>query len=180
MKKVEEYCCLVRSAVKVLFLKICYGYHMDIKMKQMFGKHIDIRIAEKGSMTIGERLYTRNNVSLLSDGGLIKIGDFVFFNHNVSITAKESICIGDGVTVGNNVVIVDHDHNIDSNKKDVPFLAAPVMIENHVWIGANCVILRGVTIGENAVVAAGSVVRENVPRNAVVAGVPARVIKYHE
>ena len=55
---------------------------------------------------------------------------------------------------------------------------AEVHIGNTVWIGGNCTILPGVTIGDNAVVAAGSVVTKDVPANAVVAGNPARVIKY--
>jgi acetyltransferase-like isoleucine patch superfamily enzyme len=52
-----------------------------------------------------------------------------------------------------------------------------VVIEDDCWIAANAVILAGVRIGKGAVVAAGSVVNEDVPAYAVVAGVPARVIK---
>ncbi|WP_088006984.1 2,3,4,5-tetrahydropyridine-2,6-dicarboxylate N-acetyltransferase [Indiicoccus explosivorum] len=58
-----------------------------------------------------------------------------------------------------------------------PPSAKPVVIEDDVLIGANAVILEGVTVGEGAVVAAGSIVTEDVPAGAVVAGVPARVIK---
>jgi len=47
-----------------------------------------------------------------------------------------------------------------------------------VWIGAGCQILDGVCINQGAVVAAGSVVNKDVPENAVVAGVPAMIIKY--
>ena len=53
----------------------------------------------------------------------------------------------------------------------------PVIINDHVMIGANVVVLEGVEIGENAVVAAGAVVTEDVPPNTVVAGMPAKVIK---
>ena len=54
----------------------------------------------------------------------------------------------------------------------------PVRIKRNVWIGANATILPGVTIGENAVVGAGSVVTKDVPDNAVVAGNPARLIRF--
>ncbi|WP_018921438.1 2,3,4,5-tetrahydropyridine-2,6-dicarboxylate N-acetyltransferase [Salsuginibacillus kocurii] len=58
-----------------------------------------------------------------------------------------------------------------------PPSAQPVIIEDGVVIGANCVVLEGVTVGEGAVVAAGAIVTEDVPPNTVVAGTPARVLK---
>lgn len=58
-----------------------------------------------------------------------------------------------------------------------PASAVPVVVEDGVMIGANAVVLEGVRVGEGAVVAAGAVCVEDVPAGAVVAGVPARVIK---
>jgi 2,3,4,5-tetrahydropyridine-2-carboxylate N-succinyltransferase/tetrahydrodipicolinate N-acetyltransferase len=58
-----------------------------------------------------------------------------------------------------------------------PASATPVIVEDDVLIGANAVVIEGVRIGEGAVVAAGSIVIEDVPAGAVVAGVPARIIK---
>ena len=58
-----------------------------------------------------------------------------------------------------------------------PASATPVIVEDGVLIGANAVVIEGVHVGKDAVVAAGSVVIEDVPAGAVVAGVPARVIK---
>ena len=61
-----------------------------------------------------------------------------------------------------------------------PASATPVIIEDDVMIGANAVVLEGVHVGERAVVAAGAVCVEDVPAGAVVAGVPARVIKQRD
>lgn len=58
-----------------------------------------------------------------------------------------------------------------------PASATPVIVEDHVLIGANAVVIEGCRIGENAVVAAGAVVVSDVPAGAVVAGCPARIIK---
>ena len=52
-----------------------------------------------------------------------------------------------------------------------------IIIGNNVWIGMNCVIMRGVTIGENAVIGANSVVTKNIPANVIAAGSPCKVIK---
>ena len=61
-----------------------------------------------------------------------------------------------------------------------PVQAAPVIIEDDVMIGANAVVLEGVRVGKGAVVAAGAVCVDDVPAGAVVAGVPARVIKMRD
>ena len=61
-----------------------------------------------------------------------------------------------------------------------PASAQPVIIDDNVFIGANAVVIEGIHVGEGAVVAAGSVVIEDVPAGAVVAGVPARIIKAHK
>ena len=55
--------------------------------------------------------------------------------------------------------------------------AQPIIIEDHVWIGANATILPGVTVGYGAIVAAGAVVKNNVPPKCLVAGIPARIIR---
>ncbi|MDO4534475.1 MAG: DapH/DapD/GlmU-related protein [Clostridium perfringens] len=52
-----------------------------------------------------------------------------------------------------------------------------IIIGNNVWIGGNSTILPGVTIGDNSIIAAGSVVTSNVPKNVIVAGNPAKVLK---
>src|SRR5690554_1133331 len=61
-----------------------------------------------------------------------------------------------------------------------PPSTSPVIVEDNCLIGANAVILEGVKISEGAIVAAGSVVTKDVPKNAVVAGIPARIIKYKD
>ncbi|MOA04038.1 Maltose O-acetyltransferase [compost metagenome] len=53
----------------------------------------------------------------------------------------------------------------------------PIHIKKNAWIGANATILSGVTIGQNAIVAAGAVVSKDVPDNAIVGGIPAKIIK---
>ena len=84
--------------------------------------------------------------------------------------------MGDGVLIGHQVVLATLNHDIAPAKRKNMF-HAPIVIGNNVWIGAHATILAGVTLGENSVVAAGAVVTKDVPAGAVVAGVPAKIIK---
>lgn len=121
---------------------------------------------------IGDNFYARENGHIICEDGNLVIGNDSFLNYNVSITCLDRIDIGESALIANNVVIVDHDHD-----KFGGFLTAPVKIGNHVWIGANATVLKGVTIGNHAVIAAGAVVNKDVPEKSVAAGVPAKIIK---
>ena len=106
-----------------------------------------------------------------------------YMNHNCVIDCFSFITIGHGVVISERVVIRDSDnHAIISTengelKSDEKPAAAPIVIQDHVWLGMNAVVLKGVTIGEGAIVAAGSVVTKDVPPHCLVAGVPAKVVK---
>ena len=110
-------------------------------------------------------------------GKNIRLGRNVFINHACSFLDLGGITIEDGVMIGPRVNITSENHPvaIGSRKTMVP---AAVVIKQNAWIGASATILPGVTVGENAVVAAGAVVSKDVPANSVVAGVPAKVMKY--
>lgn len=61
-----------------------------------------------------------------------------------------------------------------------PPSAQPVIVEDEVLIGANAVVIEGIRIGQGAVIAAGAIVIDDVPPNAVVAGMPAKIVKYKD
>ena len=86
------------------------------------------------------------------------------------------IAIGDNILIGHNVVLATLNHNICVSKRSELF-AAPIVIEDDVWIGANVTITSGVTIGKGSIVAAGAVVTKDVPEYSIVGGVPAKVIR---
>jgi acetyltransferase-like isoleucine patch superfamily enzyme len=107
-------------------------------------------------------------------GARIHIGNGTYLNRNTEIIAQQEVVIGRDCMVAWDVVIMDTDqHGLGGN----PSVGLPVHIGDRVWIGCRSIVLKGVTIGDDAVVAAGSVVTKDVPARAVVAGVPARVIR---
>ena len=116
--------------------------------------------------------------------------------NNVAISssclwAKKRIKIGNNVNVGGDTLIMDTDaHPHDYLQRRPEFIesvgslkyidkipSAPITIEDDVWIGARCIILKGVTIGARSIIAAGSVVTKDIPADVVAGGNPCRVIK---
>ena len=85
--------------------------------------------------------------------------------------------MGDGCLIGHQVVIATLNHDLKASAR-ASMIPAAVKLGKNVWVGAHATILPGVTVGDNAVIAAGAVVTRDVPENAVVAGVPAKVIRF--
>ena len=108
-------------------------------------------------------------------GKEVKIGRNCSILNNVLFMAAGGITIHDGALIAANAQLITNNH--DEHKRWI-LTCAPIEIKRNAWIGAGATILPGVTIGENAIVAAGAVVTKEVPNNAVVAGIPAKVIKY--
>ena len=132
-------------------------------------------------MSDNSRLYVDNSFDIYSGsrvyintGATLKLGSG-YINHNLNLSCFDSITIGDGVVISENVTLRDSDdHSIALSSHP---MTQPIVIGNHVWIGMNATILKGVRIGNGSIVAAGAVVTKDVPENVMVGGVPARVIK---
>ena len=143
------------------------GYHDPKELRALFSELIGKTVDE--SFGLFPPFYT-------DFGKNIKVGKNVFINAGCCFQDQGGITLEDGCLIGHQVVIatLNHDLNPESRGSMIP---AAVKLGKNVWVGAHATILPGVTVGDNAVIAAGAVVTRDVPSNAVVAGVPAKVIK---
>jgi acetyltransferase-like isoleucine patch superfamily enzyme len=110
------------------------------------------------------------------EGSHISIGEHTFINYGASITAYREVRIGRHCLLGHHLRIIDR-NEYGLEQREIAPPAAPVLIEDHVWIGAHVIILPGVRIGRNSAIGAGSVVTKDVPPNCLVVGNPARVLR---
>ena len=129
-------------------------------------QNADVEIKESFSFYSGCEVYVYKNAKLEIGSG--------YCNCKSSIYCYDSISIGDDVIIGNDVIIRDSDNHVINGRTKK---SAPIVINDHVWIGMRATILKGVTIGEGSIIAAGAVVCNDVPPKTIVAGVPAKVIK---
>lgn len=123
---------------------------------------------------------------LEADGGELTIGDDVFIGFGTRIVCNEHIFIGKHTIIAEFCTIRDMNHQYHE-KDEVRYIkhqgydTAPTIIEDGVWVGAGARILKGVRVGHGAIIGANAVVTKDVPPNAIVGGVPAKIIKYrHE
>ena len=140
-----------------------------------------------GDVYIGDNCTIHNNVAIfvgrhIIPGAEIRIGDNCNIAHGVCLDAAKSITIGNNCMIAGGTIILDNDsHPLsvqarrNGDRLDVDTIK-PVVIEDDVWIGERCVIMKGVTIGRGSIVSAGSVVVRSIEPMKIAMGVPARVV----
>jgi acetyltransferase-like isoleucine patch superfamily enzyme len=109
-------------------------------------------------------------------GKNLTLGAGVFVNQGCRFQDTGGITIGEDALIGHGCTLTTLNHAIDPSRRG-DMTPAPVVIGRRVWLGASVTVVPGVTIGDGAIVAAGAVVTKDVPADAVVGGVPARLIR---
>lgn len=131
-----------------------------------------IRIGKRSALWSGVKL----SLSSVVDGKtpVIQIGSFSSIGDRTQIHCADSVSIGNYVLISWDVNILEFDYHASGGG---PALSAPIVIEDEVWIGVRCIILKGVTIGKGSIIGAGAVVTKDIPAYTFAAGNPARPIK---
>lgn len=153
------------------------------KTKLQDGVYIDALSRE--GVQIGENVVIGRNTRIECTGGLqsvgkgVKIGDRTTFGNDCMFGAAGGIEIGDDVVAGQYIRFHSENHNFNDmttliRKQGVTHKG--IKIGNNCWIGAGTVFLDGAELGEGCVVGANAVVTKKFPSNAVIVGIPARVI----
>jgi len=109
-------------------------------------------------------------------GKNLTLGREVFINLGCRFQDTGGITVGDGTLIGHGSTLTTLNHHVDPDRR-ADMIPAPIRIGRKVWLGAVVTVVPGVTIGDGAIVGAGAVVTKDVPTNAIVAGVPAKLIR---
>jgi len=163
-----------------------YTDSMNLAPTAQLGVEAVVENMHKGRehISIGGHSFVRGRLFTYGHGGQINIGEWCYIGVRSEIWSMESIQIGDRVLIAHDVNIMDGTaHSLDPNERhqhyrhiietghpaswdEVPGVsAAPIVIEDDVWISFGVTILKGVRIGRGSVIAARSIVTEDVPEN---------------
>lgn len=148
-----------------------------LEKKLVIIKHIIV--SDKNStLTIGDKVMFPANVKL--KGNItIKRGTYLSSYTRVITGLNSKVIIGEYCEISYNVNILAITHSsISSTGPNRIMIEKDIIIGDYVWIGANAFIKEGITIGSNVIIGANSVVTKDIPDNAIVGGVPAKLIKY--
>jgi len=146
-----------------------------------FGKRVEV-VARPGygRLVLGRWVHLGDGTSLRCHEGSLRIGDKTVFGRNIVVNAYLDVQIGAACIVADMVYVTDFDHvftDLTVPIKDQGIAKSPVRIGSDVWLGTKVSVVRGTVIGDGAVIAANAVVTRDVPAYAIVAGVPARLIR---
>lgn len=162
MSKLGIVCRVVVGNMALIGRKLL-GVRVSYSIKNLVSSLTCLRTFSTGKIYLGDKVHIRPYTEISVRGGIFSIGNNCFINRNCVISVHERIEIGNNVTIGPGTYIYDHDHDGKGG-----YVTAPVVIQDGVWIGANCVILKGVTIGRGSMISAGCIITKDVPENVTV------------
>ncbi len=159
------------------------GRRMLLDGMLFLGSGVTLQIGRTARVQFGRWVWIGHGTKIRCHEGVVRIGDKTVLGQECTISAYQLVSIGEQCIVADRVMMIDFDHNVAEVERAIRLQGIykrDVRVGNNVWIGYGAQILRGVTVGDNAIIGASAVVTKDVPANAVVAGVPARVIRMRE
>src|SRR3954468_22294956 len=167
---------LLRLALR----KLRFGRRLVLDGLAFIGPRCVLQAGEKARIELGRWSWLGHGCKLRCHEGVISIGAKTVLGQECTISAYQHVSIGRECVIADRVMLIDFDHGmveVERPIREQGIYKRDVRIGHNVWIGYAAAFLRGVTVGDNAVVGTYTVVNKDVPANAVVAGVPVRVLR---
>jgi acetyltransferase-like isoleucine patch superfamily enzyme len=141
---------------------------------------VKFEIGRGAKVHLGRWSWLGHGTKVRAHEGEVWIGAKSVLGQECTISAFQHISIGRECIVADRVMLIDFDHGVVEVERPIRhqgIYKRDVRVGHNVWIGYGACFLRGVTVGDNAIIGTSSVVTRDVPANAVVGGIPARLIR---
>ena len=177
-----KYALLVARLLRRRFLST-YGRRLELDGLAFIGGGVKLQIGRRGRVELGRWSWLGHGTKIRCHEGFVSIGAKTVLGQDCTVSAYQHVSIGRECVIADRVMLIDFDHGAAEVERPIRLQGIykrDVRVGHNVWIGYGACILRGVTIGDNAIIGTAAVVTRDVPANAVVGGVPARVIRMRE
>ena len=148
-----------------------------------FGRGLELQIGKQGEIRFGRFVWIGDGTKIRCHEGKVEIGDKTVIGQECTFSAYQRVRIGAECVIADRAMFIDFDHGVVEVDRPIRLQGIykrDVEVGSNVWIGYGACILRGVSVGDNSIIGTNSVVTKDVPANAVVGGIPARIIRMRE
>jgi acetyltransferase-like isoleucine patch superfamily enzyme len=172
-----------RLAVRLAWLKLRFRGRLRTDGLAFVGPGVTFEIGKDAVVHLGRWSWIGHGCKIRCHEGEVHIGAKSVLGQECTISAFQHVSIGRECILADRVMLIDFDHGVvevERPIRDQGIYKRDVRVGHNVWIGYGAAFLRGVTVGDNSVVGTYAVVTKDVPANAVVGGVPARLIRMRD
>jgi acetyltransferase-like isoleucine patch superfamily enzyme len=169
-----------RLALRLGRLKLRWGRRLQTDGLAFVGPGVKLEIGKDAVVRLGRWSWIGHGSKIRAHEGEVQIGAKTVLGQECTISCFQHISLGRECIVADRVMLIDFDHGVvevERPIRDQGIYKRDVRVGHNVWVGYGACFLRGITVGDNAVIGTYAVVSKDVPANAVVAGIPARVLR---
>ena len=159
------------------------GWRWRTEGPVFFGSRLELQVGRRGSIHLGRFVWLGHGTKIRCHEGIVEIGSKTVLGQECTISAYSRVRIGEECVIADRAMFIDFDHGVVEVERPIRkqgIYTRDVEVGSNVWIGYGACVLRGVRVGDNSVVGTHSVVTKDVPANAVVAGIPARIVRMRD
>jgi acetyltransferase-like isoleucine patch superfamily enzyme len=172
-----------RLLLRLARLKLRYGRRLELEGICFVCPGVELEIGRGATLRLGRWSWLGADSKVRVHEGRVEIGAKTVLGQECTISAFQHVSIGRECIVADRVMLIDFDHGVTEVERPIRaqgIYKRDVRVGNNVWIGYGACILRGARVGDNCVVGTNTVVTRSVPEDAVVGGVPVRVLRMRE
>jgi acetyltransferase-like isoleucine patch superfamily enzyme len=159
------------------------GWRWETDGPVFFGKRLQLQIAKRATVRFGRFSWIGDGTKIRCHEGVVEIGEKTVMGQECTISAYKRVRIGEQCVIADRAMFIDFDHGVVEVERPIRvqgIYKRDCIVGSNVWIGYGACFLRGIRVGDNSIVGTNSVVTRDVPANAVVGGVPAKVIRMRD
>jgi acetyltransferase-like isoleucine patch superfamily enzyme len=172
-----------RLALRFAWLKLRWRGRLVTDGLAFVGPGVTLEIKPGARLHLGRWSWIGHGTKIRAHEGEVRIGAKSVLGQECTISSFQHVSIGRECIVADRVMLIDFDHGVVEVERPIRLQGIykrDVRVGHNVWIGYGASFLRGVTVGDNSVVGTYTVVNKDVPANAVVAGVPVRLLRMRD